>query len=236
MAVDAMHASLSLTVSPPAADPASTPPKGPPKTSRGALRSAHVRGSLKKAAQVSGEMDKAGGGGRLKEAHFRGVRKRPWGRYAAGDSRSVDQDAQVARDLRHRRGSGACLRRSRSEPPRLQGEDEFRESASDASPAAAATRGRDTGLRSVLDRSAGVLQRHGSGAGSGEVGVQGIQAGEFGSGGERAGEEDEEGGEREEAVSVRSESAGAAFLNPPPEKKKKQTAEVGSHSIFAPRG
>lgn len=83
MAVDAMHASLSLAVSPPAADPASPPPKGPPKASRGALRSAHVRGSLKRAAQVSGEMDKAGGGGRLKEAHFRGVRKRPWGRYAA---------------------------------------------------------------------------------------------------------------------------------------------------------
>ncbi|XP_062024735.1 ethylene-responsive transcription factor RAP2-2-like [Rosa rugosa] len=88
MALDAMHTSLPSL----AADP---PPPPPAKASRGAMRSAHVRGAMKmkkkKAAQDGGEMKeeaaKGGGGGRrsmsTKEGRFRGVRKRPWGRYAA---------------------------------------------------------------------------------------------------------------------------------------------------------
>ncbi|CAB4291591.1 unnamed protein product [Prunus armeniaca] len=60
MAVDALHlrkTSLSLAVEPP-----SPPPRQPPAQPK---HSAHVRG------------------GGAKEAHFRGVRKRPWGRFAA---------------------------------------------------------------------------------------------------------------------------------------------------------
>ncbi|KAM5563570.1 ethylene-responsive transcription factor 3 [Rosa sericea] len=91
MALDAMHTSLSSLD---AADP--SPPLPPAKASRGATRWAHIRGAMKKkAADDGGEMKEKeeeeeaakGGGGRRSrssnEGRFRGVRKRPWGRYAA---------------------------------------------------------------------------------------------------------------------------------------------------------
>ncbi|KAL6217482.1 hypothetical protein ACLB2K_010699 [Fragaria x ananassa] len=54
-----------------------------------APQSALVLGSTKSAAEAGGEMKKAAGSGRYRKTsssnqpHFRGVRRRPWGRYAA---------------------------------------------------------------------------------------------------------------------------------------------------------
>ncbi|RZR78985.1 hypothetical protein BHM03_00004549 [Ensete ventricosum] len=56
----------------------------------------------------------------------------PWGEEATvgevrgGDTGPVEEDEEVAGDLRHRGGGGAGLRRSGAQPPRPQGEDQLR--------------------------------------------------------------------------------------------------------------
>ncbi|XP_042415375.1 keratin, type I cytoskeletal 9-like [Zingiber officinale] len=84
---------------------------------------------LRFASKSSGGDGGGGGGGRGRSA---GGGSLSWGAEAAvgavlgGDPGPVEEDAQVAGDLRHGGGGRAGVRRGRAQPARPQGEDQLR--------------------------------------------------------------------------------------------------------------